>query len=312
VTTISVIIPTYNYGHFLREAIDSVLAQTWPALEVIVVDDGSTDDTPRILADYGDRIRVIRQENLGASAARNTGIAAARGEWVAFLDSDDLWRPWKLECDAARIAADPDLGMVHCGAEQFDNTGKTLFVFLGGLEGWVAPDLLRFDREVIAAPGSGLTVRKAAAEEVGGYDPRLDASEDWDFCYRLACRYRAGFIPEVLARYRQHGSGKHLNIRNMQNGMLMALEKAFQSSDPAVQSQRNRTYGRLHLVLAGCYFRARQPRLFLKHAIKSLRYTPRNAAYLAAYPFRAAKRAFSHVGNAANVTPNIRDSNSSN
>jgi hypothetical protein len=291
VTTISVIIPTYNYARFLGEAIDSVLAQTWPALEIIVVDDGSTDDTPRILAGYGDRIRVIRQENLGASAARNIGIAAARGEWVAFLDSDDLWQPRKLECDAARIAADPDLGMVHCGAEQFDNTGKTLFVFLGGREGWVAPDLLRLDREVIAAPGSGLTVRKTAAEEVGGYDPRLDASEDWDFCYRLACRYRAGFIPEVLARYRLHGTGRHLDIRKMENGMLMALEKAFQSPDPTVQSMRNHTYGRLHLVLAGCYFRSRQPRLFLKHVIKSLRYDPRNLAYFGAYPFRVTKRA---------------------
>jgi glycosyltransferase involved in cell wall biosynthesis len=291
VTTISVIIPTYNYDRFLREAIDSVLAQTRPAHEIIVVDDGSTDDTPRILAEYGDRIRVIRQENLGASAARNTGIAAARGEWVAFLDSDDLWRPRKLEYDAARIAADPDLGMVHCGAEQFDNAGKTTAVFLGGLEGWVAPDLLRLEREVIAAPGSGLTVRKTAAEEAGGYDLRLEAAEDWDFCYRVACRYRAGFIPEVLARYRLHGSGKHLNIRNMENGMLIALEKAFQSPDPAVRSLRNRTYGRFHLVLAGCYFRSRQPRRFIKHVIKSLRYDPRNVTYFAAYPLRVAKRA---------------------
>jgi glycosyltransferase involved in cell wall biosynthesis len=292
VTTISVIIPTYNYDRFLREAIDSVLAQTYPAQEIIVVDDGSTDDTPRILAEYGDRIRVIRQDNLGVSAARNTGIAAARGEWVAFLDSDDVWRPRKLECDVARIAADPDLGMVHCGAEQFDNTGKTLFVFLGGLEGWVAPDLLRLDREVIAAPGSGLTVRKTAAEEAGGYDTRIECAEDWDFCYRIACRHRAGFIPEVLARYRLHGSGRHLNIRKMEDGMLLALEKAFQSSDPAVQAMRKQTYGRLHRVLAGCYFQSRQPRLFLRHVINSLRYDPRNAAYFAAYPLRVAKRAF--------------------
>jgi len=291
VTTISVIIPTYNYDRFLREAIDSVLAQTYAAHEIIVIDDGSTDDTPRILAEYGDRIRVIRQQNLGVSAARNAGIAAACGEWVAFLDSDDVWRPRKLECDAARIAADPGLGMVHCGAEQFDNTGRTLFVFLGGLEGWIAPDLLRLDREVIAAPGSGLTVRKTAAEEVGGYDPRLAASEDWDFCYRIACRYRAGFIPEVLARYRLHGNGRHLNIRNMGNGMLMALEKAFQSSDPAVHSLRRHTYGYLHRVLAGCYFQTRQPRLFLRHMIKSLRHDPRNLGYFAAYPLRAAKRA---------------------
>ena len=294
-TTISVIIPTYNYDRFLREAIDSVLEQTYPAHEIIVVDDGSTDDTPRILAAYGDCIRVIRQQNLGASAARNAGIAAARGQWLSFLDSDDVWRPRKLERDASRIAADPGLGIVHCGAEQFDQTGKTLAVFLGGLEGWVALDLLRLDREVIAAPGSGLTVRKTAAEEIGGYDPRLAAAEDWDFCYRLACRNRAGFIPEVLARYRQHGSGRHLNIGNMGNGMLLALEKAFQSSDPAVQALRKHTYGYLHRVLAGCYFQSRQPRLFLRHMIESLRHDRRNLGYFAAYPLRAATRAFSHV-----------------
>jgi glycosyltransferase involved in cell wall biosynthesis len=293
VTTVSAIIPTYNYGRFLREAIDSTLAQTYPALEVIVVDDGSTDDTPQILASYGDRIRAIRQENLGVGAARNTGIAAAQGEYLAFLDSDDIWRPRKLECDVARFTADPGVGMVHCGAETFDNTGKTISVSLGGLEGWVAPDLLRLDREVIAAPGSGMTVRQSIAEELGGYDPRLQPSEDWDFCYRVACRYRVGFVPEVLVRYRLHGSGIHLNIQKMENGMLLALEKAFMSPDPAVQALRNHSYGRIHRVLAGCYFQSRKPRLFLRHMIKSLRYDPRNLAYFAAYPMRAASRALS-------------------
>lgn len=291
-TTISVIIPTYNYDRFLREAIDSVLAQTYPAHEVIVVDDGSTDDTPLILAEYGDRIRVIRQQNLGVSAARNAGIAAARGEWVSFLDSDDVWQPRKLELDAARIAAEPDLGMVHCGAERFDHTGKTLFVFLNGREGWVGLDLLRLDREVIAAPGSGLTVRRSAAEEIGGYDIRIECAEDWDFCYRIACRHRAGFIPEPLARYRQHGNGRHLNIGKMGTGMFLALEKAFQSSDPAVQLLRNHAYGYLHRVLAGCHFQNRQPGQFLRHMFISLRYDPRNLAYFAAYPLRVAARAF--------------------
>jgi glycosyltransferase involved in cell wall biosynthesis len=291
VTTISVIIPAYNYGRFLRDAVDSALAQTCPAFEVIVVDDGSTDDTPQILAGYGDRIVVIRQENLGTSAARNAGIAAARGEYVSFLDADDIWRPRKLECDAARFALDPTLGMVHCGAETFDNAGRTLSVSLTGLEGWIAPALLRLDREVIATPGS-VTVRKAAAMEVGRYDSRLEVAEDWDFCYRIACRYRAGFVPEVLVRYRLHGRGKHLDIRKMEQGMFLALEKAFESPDRAVQALRNHTYGRIHRILAGCYFQDRQPRPFLRHMITSLRYDPRNLAYFTAYPFRLAKRRF--------------------
>ncbi|HSY52282.1 MAG TPA: glycosyltransferase [Thermoanaerobaculia bacterium] len=290
--TISVIIPTYNYGRFLGEAIDSALAQSYSALEIIVVDDGSTDDTTRVLDAYGDRIRAIRQDNQGVGAARNAGIAAARGKYVAFLDSDDIWKPEKLERQIALFAADPDLGLVHCGAESFDNEGKTLSVLLSGMEGWVASELLRLDREVITAPGSGTLVPKRVAEEIGGFDPRLQPSEDWDFCYRLAVRYRVGFVPEVLVRYRLHGSGIHLNIPRMENGMLMALGKAFLSPDPAVQSLRRHAYGRIHRVLAGCYFQTGEPRLFLRHMIKSLRYDPRNLPYFAAYPLRVASRLF--------------------
>jgi len=292
VKTISAIIPTYNYGRFLREAIDSVLAQTYPVLELIVVDDGSTDDTPQILASYGDRIRAIYQTNGGVGAARNRGIAEARGEYVAFLDSDDIWLPAKLEKEIALFDADPDLGLVHCGAETFDNSGKILFVSLSGCEGWVGPDLLRLERTVIAAPGSGTTVPKRVAEEIGGFDPRLQPSEDWDFCYRIAERYRVGFVPEVLVRYRMHGNGIHLNIPRMENGMLMALEKALRSPDPAVQSLRRHTYGRIHRILAGCYFQTGETRKFVRHMLKSVRYDPRNAAYLAAYPLRVAQRAF--------------------
>ena len=98
---ISVVIPTYNYGHFVTEAVDSVLAQTYRHYEVVVVDDGSTDDTRARLAPYGDRIRYIHQENQGLSAARNTGIRAARGGVIGLLDSDDKWHPRKLETQAA-------------------------------------------------------------------------------------------------------------------------------------------------------------------------------------------------------------------
>ncbi|MEA2336204.1 MAG: hypothetical protein QOE82_211 [Thermoanaerobaculia bacterium] len=289
--TISAIIPTYNYGRFLREAIDSVLSQTYQVLELIVVDDGSTDDTPQILASYGDRIRAIFQSNGGVGAARNTGIAAARGEYLAFLDSDDIWLPDKLEKEIALFDADPTLGLVHCGAETFDNSGKVLYVSLSGLQGWVGPDLLRLDQTVIAAPGSGTTVPKRVAEEIGGFDPRLQPSEDWDFCYRIAARYRVGYVPEILVRYRMHGNGIHLNIPRMENGMLMALDKAFQSPDPAVQSLRNHTYGRIHRILAGCYFQSREPRKFVRHMLKSLRYDPRNVSYFAKYPLRVAQRA---------------------
>ena len=282
--SVSVVIPTYNHALFLREAVDSVLAQTVAPVEIIVVDDGSSDETPAILASYGDRIRVIRQENGGVAVARNTGIVAARGELLAFLDSDDVWLPRKLELQLQLFDRDPDLGLVHSAVEDFDESGA-LGVSIG-LEGWVAADLLRLDRLVVRAPGSSVVVPKRVAEEVGGYDRRLPPSEDWDFCYRVALRYRFGCVSEPLVRYRLHGGGIHMNIAGMENGMLLAFEKAFASPDPAVQALRRESYGRLHRILAGCYFQTRRRGDFVRHAVKSLRYDPRNFGYLAAWPWR--------------------------
>ncbi len=287
--TVSVVIPTYNYARFLPQAIDSALVQTHPPLEVIVVDDGSTDETPRVLAGYGDRIRVIRQANGGAGAARNTGIAAARGEYIAFLDADDVWLPRKLELQMARFEADPELGLVHCGAEVVDDQSRLTGFMINGLEGWVAADLLRLDREVMG-PGSNIVVPRRVAEEMGGFDERLPPSEDWDFSYRIAARYRVGYVAEPLIRYRQHGAGIHLNIPKMERSMLIALEKAFTAADPKVRTLRNYSYGKLHRILAGCYFQAHRPRDFVRNLLKSLRYDPRNFGYFAAYPWRLIRR----------------------
>lgn len=290
VNTISVIIPSYNYARYLGEAIDSVFAQTYPAMEVIVVDDGSTDNTSGVLAAYGGRIRAIRQQNQGVSAARNTGIRAACGEYIAFLDADDLWHPAKLEAQMARFDGDPSLGLVYCGAESFNAEGQTMQVWRDGMEGRVAINMLRFDRGAIAAPGCNIVVPRRVAEEIGGFDTRMTVSEDWDFYYRVAARYEIGFAGEALVRYRIHGSGAHRNIAEMEKGMLLALTKAFASPDPEVQSVRNRSYGRLHRMLAGCYFEMRQPSRFASHLFRSLRYDARNLGYFAAYPLRVLSR----------------------
>jgi glycosyltransferase involved in cell wall biosynthesis len=288
VTSVSVIIPTYNYSRFIGEAIDSALAQTRAPLEVIVVDDGSTDGTAEVLAAYGDRIRVLRQKNSGVAMARNAGIAAARGEYLAFLDSDDAWYPRKLERQMPRFDAEPSLGLVHCGAETIDSEGRTLKMSVDGMEGQVAEAMLRLDREVIMPQGSSIVVPKRVAEEIGGFDARLPPSEDWDFCYRVAARYAVGYVAEVLVRYRLHGSGIHMNIGRMERAMLIALEKAF--ADPRVQPLRNYSYGRFHRVLAGCYFETREIGKFARNVVKSLRYDPRNLGYFAAYPLRVMRR----------------------
>ncbi len=281
--TISVIIPVWNRAREVCHAIDNALAQTLSPLEVIVVDDGSTDETAEVLVRYGHRIRVVRQSNQGVAAARNAGIAVARGDLLAFLDSDDVWLPRKLELQAARFDADPELGLVHCGVE-LEGTG----INLDGMEGSVASEILRLDRSVIVAHGSGVMVPKRVAEEMGGFDARMRVSEDWDFCYRVAKRYRIGFVAEALMIQARHVSGLQNDIAGMEHGMLLALEKAF--ADPAVQSLRRHSYGRLHRILSGCYFEKRQWRAFLRHFVQSVRWDWRNVAYFVAYPLRKWKR----------------------
>lgn len=263
--SVSVVIPTYNYAQYLGEAIDSALAQTLPPLEVIVVDDGSTDDTPQVLAAYGDRIRVLRQMNAGVAIARNSGIGAARGEYVAFLDADDVWLPRKLELQMARF--DGDVGLVHCGVE-FGTT-----IQLPRVEGDVADALLLLEPDIIHGPGSTVVVRKRVAEEIGGFDPSLPASEDWDFIYRVATRYRVAHVAEPLVRYRKHGSGRHDDIANMERGMLLAFEKAFALGN---RHLRRRAYARLYRILAGSYLESGDLVSFARTAFKSilLRATP--------------------------------------
>ncbi|MBV6496243.1 MAG: putative glycosyltransferase EpsE [Pyrinomonadaceae bacterium] len=120
---ISVIIPNYNYARYLPEAIESVLAQTHKNVEVIVVDDGSTDDSKEVLASFGDRIRTIFQQNQGVSAARNRGVAESNGDFLAFLDADDAFLPSKLEKQLELFRADEEIGLVHVGMVNVDPNG---------------------------------------------------------------------------------------------------------------------------------------------------------------------------------------------
>ena len=276
----SVIIPTYNRARFVVQAIDSVLAQSLPAHEVIVVDDGSTDDTSAVLAGYGTCIRRVTQRNQGVAAARNNGACVASGEWLAFLDSDDIWMPCKLERQLERVVAEPSLGLVHCAYEQVDVAGRPLGQQLDGLEGWVASELLLFRRPVISALSTVMIPRRVF-EDVGRFDPdrRLAPSEDFDLYYRIARRYKVGFVPEVLVKYRLHGGNAHLNVRRMAQAMLLIYRQIFDSAAPEVRGRRRKAYGNLHRMLAGSMFRAKRPDRFLRHAFLSLWLTPENMTW---------------------------------
>ncbi|HKV39998.1 MAG TPA: glycosyltransferase [Blastocatellia bacterium] len=288
--SISAIIPTYNHGRFVAEAIESALGQTRRLDEVIVVDDGSTDDTGSVLSKYADRINVIRQKNSGVAAARNRGAEQASGDLLAFLDSDDRWHPEKIERQAGLFETNPRLGLVHCGVREIDERGAGLREESAGLQGWVYKDLLMFQRPVILGGGSAALIPKDVFDAAGGFDPDLSTSADWDLFYRVSRRYEVGFVPATLVDYRVHSGNMHGNIGAMEHDMLLAFRKAFEDPDPDLQKIRRRCYGNLHTTLAGSYYVSGYYGRFLRHAVKGVALTPRNLGRFAGYPMRMIQR----------------------
>ncbi len=184
----SVIIPTFNRAGVLAEAIDSVLAQSHPAHEIIVIDDGSTDATPVVLAQFGERITVIRQANAGVSSARNAGLAAATGEWVAFLDSDDVWLPERLAVTARAVRR--NAARVHVADVLFEGAGYAESLFAIRRYPFPANEVVRVDRP-LALVTSGLSLMSIAFRRdllgaTTAFDPTLSMFEDLDLLLRLA------------------------------------------------------------------------------------------------------------------------------
>lgn len=184
---VSVIIPAYNAGRIVGRAIESALAQTAPPFEIIVVDDGSSDDTAAVAEKYAGKVRVLRQANAGPAAARNRGARAAAGEWLGFLDSDDAWFPTKLERQLAHVGS-PRVGLVCCLTN-----------------GSVSADRITLQSlwEYNYIGMSGVLVRRAAFEDVGGFDddPGLISAEDYNLWLRIAMRWEIAMVPENLFVY---------------------------------------------------------------------------------------------------------------
>jgi len=204
---VSALIPTYNSARYIREAVDSVLAQTYPVHEVIVVDDGSTDNTQELLAVYGNRIRCIHQVNSGPPAARNNGIAQVTGDWIGLLDSDDLWVPTKIELQMKYLEQHPECGLVYTDMKTFDERGtieESVKVSrnLRLPSGRVFPEI--FAETLFQT--SAVLVRKACVARVGGFDTTLRMGDDYEFFMRIARHYELGYVDKPLVLYRQHAT----------------------------------------------------------------------------------------------------------
>ena len=207
---LSVIIPTYNRAALVPEAMASVLAQTWRDFEVLVVDDASRDGTAEALAAFGSRIRLLRSPSrLGVAAARNLGISAARGQWLAFLDSDDLWRPEKLARQMAYLAGLPEL--VLCQTEEtWERQGLKVNQPRSHrkIGGWIFFQSLE---RCLVSP-SAVILHRTVFQEHGGFDEGLPAAEDYDLWLRLSWRYQIGLLPEALV-IKRGGRGDQLSAQ---------------------------------------------------------------------------------------------------
>lgn len=199
---ISVIIPAYNCAGYLPEAIESVLAQTLEDYELIVVDDGSTDGTEKVVKRYGDRVRYLRQENRGPGAAKNLGIRNCRGSLIATLDADDKWRPEKLAIQYEYMSSHPEVGLVYSDASSFDAKGIRTIAYNKNyrrvFQGMV------FDRLILKNFIASITimVRKECLDRVGLFPENFMISEDWHLWLRIAREYPIGYIDQPLAMYR--------------------------------------------------------------------------------------------------------------
>lgn len=205
---VSVITPVFNGAPWLREALDSALAQTFRSLEIIVVNDGSTDDSLAIARDraVGDsRIRIIDQPNAGLPAARNRALRAARGAYLALLDADDAWLPNHLMIAMQAFESDPDLGLVHANIERVDADGARVDIPVRTWSRDMDPfDALALRHEHVSCPTAVFS--RVALDAVGGFDLRFTGlgCEDRDLWLRIAARFRIRYLDQVTARYRAH------------------------------------------------------------------------------------------------------------
>jgi len=244
---VSVIIPAYNAARFLTAALDSVFRQDYPLFEVIVVDDGSTDDTAAVLRPYADRVTILGQENAGVSAARNRGLAAARGEWVVFLDADDQFLPAKLADQTALFTRHPSLAMVHSGWQLVDEDDR----FLRNVEPWRHCPRLDLETWLLWKPvfPGAMMFRRRVVQAAGGFDESLRQAEDVDLVLRIALAGgTAAWHRQPTIRYRHHRGNTIRDGRQQARDLSRVLDKFFAQPRIPRRLRRREAYYRYYTL----------------------------------------------------------------
>jgi len=246
--TISVVVPAYNGERTILETIKSIQQQTFSDFELIVINDGSTDRTLEPLATVEDpRLKVFSYENGGLPVARNRGIARAMGEFITFIDADDLWTPDKLELQLAALQQHPEAGVAYSWTLVMDEKGEGFYPGKSvSFEGNVYPQLLLSN---FIASGSNVMLRREAIASVGEFDPTLRSCEDWDYWLRVAARWSFVVVPKHQILYRQSSGAMSSKVEVMEKNLLIVHERAFQAAPPELQFLKNHGLANIYLFV---------------------------------------------------------------
>lgn len=246
---VSVIVPVYNGELTIKETIKSVLNQSFQDFEIIVINDGSTDTTLDILSRFQDpRLKVFSYENAGLSASRNRGLSLAAGEFVSFIDADDLWTRDKLDAQVSALQSDPQYAVSYSWTQCIDSEGNPLDYGICTTQiGNVFPELLQY---FFLGSGSNALVRKQVFDNVGTFDETLTSAEDWDMFLRIAAQYKFLAVPHPQILYRISDHSMSRNVLRQEKESLKVLDRAF-SGEPGASflHLKKNTYANLYIYL---------------------------------------------------------------
>ena len=275
---VSVIIPTFNRAHIISRSIESVLRQTLSDYEIIVVDDGSTDNTRTLLRDrFGDTVSYIgKPNNEGLSAARNTGIERARGTYIAILDDDDCWLPEKLARQVKLMESDPAPGLVYCGSLKVNGRGEVLEEMKPTKRGDIFEDLLH--RNYLLGPASVALFTRDVLRKSGLFDPDLSPCADWDLWIRMARCALVDFVDQPLVHYVLHEGNMHGNIRGMEKDTFALLNKYWPglAEETGCVELKNKVYSDHAIHFAWQYYERGEEQQFKRLLRQALEYYPLN------------------------------------
>jgi glycosyltransferase involved in cell wall biosynthesis len=257
---VSVVVPNHNGALYVGDTLISVLSQTYPYIEILVVDDGSTDGSLEILSDFGEKINLIRTLNLGASAARNAGIKAARGEFIALLDNDDIWAKNKIQLQVDYLKSS-ELDLVYCSGQEFGNPNVDKVLHPAVFAGDCYPFFKKFPTRGIIELGCSSAVLRASLINRAGYfdESFLGAAEDWDFFRRCSRFAKVGFCPEILVKYRRHSASiTARSILDYYYGNRKAIIKMFVEDSQIRFTERRVIWAKFHFLSAKSFIKRGQ------------------------------------------------------